>query len=315
LSTGILPNTFTAQHRRANVTPGDAQSPDGSRLARFLGWFSIGLGLSEMVAPGAISRTAGARDHKKLVRLYGMREMAAGVGILAQPKQPKWLWARVAGDVVDIASIIRGSQKRKRKATAGTLAAVAGVTALDVVCATRCSRETETAQAERAESSLLINRSPEECYRFWRNVENFPRFVSEIKSVRVTGDKTSHWTARLPRQSGSIEWDAEIIEDVPNQRISWRSQPRDGVSVNGTVTFEPAPGGRGTIIRVQLEYDQPGRSIAAPAARLIGKHPEQITHKSLYRLRQLMELGEILTTEGQSAGRRGGTTWLDSMAR
>jgi uncharacterized membrane protein len=280
-----------------------------------MGWFSIGLGVSELVAPGAITRISGTANRKSVVRMFGLREVAAGVGILSGPRPAKWLWARVAGDVVDAAAIIGGAQRDKRKATVGALAAVAGVTAIDILCAKQCTVDEKGAAPEHAESSLLISRSPEECYRFWSDVENIPRFSSEILSVRKTGEKTSHWTARLPHKAGEVEWDAEVVEDVPNERISWRSTPREGVTVNGSVTFQPAPGGRGTIVRVQLDYDHPGRTAAAPLSKFIGKHPGQITYKSLRRLKQLMELGEIITTEGQPAGRRSSTTWLDAIAR
>lgn len=291
-----------------------SQEPDISGLTRFLGWFSIGLGVCEVLTPGAVSRIAGTNNHKGLVRFYGLREIAAGVGILTNQNPSKWLWARVAGDVVDIASMVKGSENGV--ATAGALAAVAGVTALDIYCAKRSSEEAAgTQDVERAETSLMINCSPSECYRYWRDVSNFPKFVPELKSVQVTGDKTSHWTMALPRNAGQVEWDAEITEDVPDQRIAWQSKRGSEPTVNGSVNFDPAPGGRGTIIRVQMDYDFPGRSLAAPASRLLGMNPEQFTNKSLRRLKQLLEVGEVIETEGQPAGRRGSTTWLDAIAR
>ena len=284
-------------------------------LVRFLGWFSVGLGVSEILAPGLISRIAGSRNHKNLVRSFGLRELGAGVGILSQRRPAKWLWARVAGDTMDIASIIGGSTSRRRGATIGALASVAGVTALDIYCAQHCTRQEKISpDAERAESSLLIGRSPEECYRFWRDVENFPRFVPEILSVRKTGERSSHWTAALPGNTGELEWDAEITEDAPNERISWRCTPRAGLTMNGTVDFQAAPGKRGTIVRLQMEYDHAGRTFAAPFSKLLGKHPKQTAYKALRRMKQLLEVGEILTTEGQPAGRRGSVTWLDRIA-
>jgi uncharacterized membrane protein len=91
--------------------------------------------------------------------------------------------------------------------------------------------------------------------------------------------------------------------------------PGSKATVNGAVNFEAAPGGRGTIVRVQMDYDFPGRSIAAPASRLLGRNPEQFANKALRRLKQLLEVGEVMETEGQPAGRRNGTTWLDAVAR
>jgi len=290
------------------------EKPDLSSLTRFLGWFSIGLGVCEVLKPGAVSRIAGANNHKNLVRFYGLREIAAGVGILTNPDSSKWLWARVAGDVVDIASILKGSDNGV--ASTGALAAVAGVTALDIYCAKRVSAEMAgTQDVERAEASLMINCTPAECYRYWRELSNFPNFVTELKSVQVTGEKSSHWVMTLPRNAGDVEWDAEITEDVPDQRIAWQSKPGNSPTVNGVVNFEPAPGGRGTIVRLQMDYDFPGRSFAAPASRLAGRNPEQFANKALRRLKQLLEVGEVMETEGQPAGRRGSTTWLDAIAR
>ena len=305
-----------ALNSRSQMTDGERtldNTPDISGLTRFLGWFSIGLGVCQVLRPGAISRIAGTNNHSGLVRLYGLREIAAGVGILTDPKPGKWLWARVGGDIVDLASILKGSEGW---ASAGALAAVAGVTALDIYCAQRTSAETAgTQDVERAEASLIINASPAECYRYWRDLSNFPRFVSGLKSVRVSGDRTSHWTMTIPGSITEIEWDAEITEDVPDQRISWQSKPGSDATVNGSVNFEAAPGARGTVIRVQLDYDFPGSSIAAPASRLLGMNPEQFANKSLRRFKQMLELGEIVETEGQPAGRRSGTTWLDAIAR
>src|SRR4051794_19963080 len=86
---------------------------DASALTRFLGWFSIGLGVSELLAPGAIARISGTANRKSVIRLCGLREVAAGVGILSQPKPAKWLWARVAGDVMDAAALVGGAQQNE----------------------------------------------------------------------------------------------------------------------------------------------------------------------------------------------------------
>lgn len=316
-------NTITLETAGSRIAAGARGAVTETRrglqtrdLVRFLGWFSIALGAAEILAPRLIARLSGSRGHKNLVRSYGLRELGAGVGILTQRRPAKWLWARVGGDAVDIASIIGGSRADSRGPAIGALVSVAGVTALDIFCANRCTQYEKLApEIERAESSLLIARTPEECYRFWRDVENFPRFVPEIRSVRKTGDRTSHWTARAPQNVGEVEWDTVMIQDIPNQRISWRAAPRADATIDGTVEFEPAAGSRGTIVRVQLAYDHPGRTVAAPLSRLLGKHPGQIIYKSLQRMKQLLEVGEILTTEGQSAGRRAGVTWLDRIAR
>jgi uncharacterized membrane protein len=297
-----------------NQRQGPENGLDG--VTRFLGWFSIGLGVTELLAPRAISRLVGARNHHGVIRWYGLRELSAGIGILTQPKPAGWLWARVGGDAIDMATIAQTlrSPRNEHGRAVGALAAVAGVTALDVICAQRASASSDSA-AQRAEASIVIGLSPEEIYRFWRNFENFPRFAASLRSVRNTGERTSHWVASLPATGQQIEWDAELVDDVPNERISWRSLPGAGFSHSGSVEFQAAPANRGTVVRVQLEYSFPGQSLAAPLAALAGKHPQQIVQKNLRRLKQVLETGEVITTEGQSAGRRDGATWLDRIAR
>ena len=109
------------------------------KLARGLGWFSIGLGVAEVVAPEKLSKALGIERRKGLVRLFGLREIAAGVGILAERRQGAWVWARVVGDALDLALL--GSALRadnpKRLAAAVATANVLGITALDVLCASR----------------------------------------------------------------------------------------------------------------------------------------------------------------------------------
>ncbi|MBV8731023.1 MAG: hypothetical protein JO336_14550, partial [Acidobacteriia bacterium] len=115
-SDAIAPTPTLPIRGRLTETPADYNraQPDYSGLTRFLGWFSIGLGISEIIMPGVIARLSGTRNHKGLIRFYGLREVAAGVGILSQPKSANWLWARVAGDLVDLASIAGGSRKNHR---------------------------------------------------------------------------------------------------------------------------------------------------------------------------------------------------------
>jgi hypothetical protein len=114
-------------------------APDG--MAKFLGWFSIGLGLAEMVAPRAMARTIGAGPDGKVLPFFGAREVAAGLGILAGGHPGEWLWGRVAGDALDLAYLWSSFQSQTndtdRKKLIASMAAVAGVTLLDIVAANR----------------------------------------------------------------------------------------------------------------------------------------------------------------------------------
>jgi len=155
--------------------------------------------------------------------------------------------------------------------------------------------------ALRAEKTVTINRPVEELYAFWRDFENFPRFMKHVKSVTVTDEHRSHWVASAPL-GAEVEWDAEIITDEPNRLIAWTSLPDADIENSGFVRFQPATGNRGTEVKVVMEYNPPGGSVTAAIARLFGEEPEQQIGDELNRFKQLMEAGEIATTEGQPRG-------------
>ena len=138
------------------------------------------------------------------------------------------------------------------------------------------------------QKSLIVSRSPEECYAFWRDLTNLPRFMSHLESVEVRTDRQSHWVAKAPAGT-RVEWDAEIVDDRPGERISWRSLPGSQVEHAGTVRFMPAPGQRGTIVRVQMQYAPPGGKVAALVARLFGEEPRQQIPQELRRFKAMME--------------------------
>ena len=164
----------------------------------------------------------------------------------------------------------------------------------------------DTAQRDGAgkpvEEAVTIEAPAAELYRFWRSFENLPRFMTHLESVTTSGDKRSHWVAKAPMGT-TVEWDAEITEERENELIAWRSLPGGDVDSSGSVRFSSAPGGRGTIVRVALEYAPPGGAAGAAVAKLFGEEPSQQIEDDLRRFKQLMEAGEIPTTEGQPAAR------------
>ena len=167
------------------------------------------------------------------------------------------------------------------------------------------SSENVSVPAERGtklEKSVTINRPAEELYRFWRNFENLPRFMNHLESVHVTGENRSHWVAKAPAGT-SVEWDAEIYNEKEGEMIAWRTLEGADVASAGSVHFDEAAGGRGTVVRVVLKYDPPGGKLGALVARLFGENPEQQIDEDLRRFKQLMETGETATTEGQTSGR------------
>lgn len=157
----------------------------------------------------------------------------------------------------------------------------------------------------KVEKSVTVNRPANELYSFWRNFQNLPRFMDHLESVTVQDDRRSHWVAKAPAGT-TVEWDAEIINEKENELIAWRSLPGADVDNAGSVRFEEATGGRGTTVKVSLEYDPPGGVVGATIAKLFGEEPSWQVQEDLRRFKQVMETGERPTTEGQPSGRSAG---------
>ncbi|MGH2521865.1 MAG: SRPBCC family protein [Anaerolineales bacterium] len=152
------------------------------------------------------------------------------------------------------------------------------------------------------ERTVTINRSPEDLYRYWRNFENLPHFMRHLKSVRVMDDKRSHWVVQGPAGL-SVEWDAEIVKEIENELIGWRSLENADVDNTGLVYFERLPSGRGARVKMVLRYAPPGGRVGAVFAKLFGRDAEHEVREDLRHFKQLMEAGETPTTEGQPSGR------------
>jgi len=276
-------------------------STSAKRLAKGLGWFSVGLGLAELLAPRAIANISGVSNkHTGLIRLYGLRELASGVAIFAQEKPTEAVWSRVAGDALDLVSLgyaCTAPEAKRGRITFAT-ANVLAVTALDVICAMQLSNGNHGIHAK---GSCVVNRPPNEVYSFWRNFENLPRFMRHLESVVDLGDGRSHWKVKGPAGM-EVEWDATIIADVPNEVITWRSLEGADVDNAGAVRFERAAGGRGTIVRVNLEYNPIAGVLGAAVAKLFGEEPEQQLDDDLRRFKQVMEVGEVVVSEATLLG-------------
>ena len=305
---GIEPGERFARH---DMQRGFDGLETADTLERGLGWFSIALGTAAVVAPGVVSWVCGTRS-PALMRLVGTRELAAGVGILTQADRTPWLWSRVIGDTFDLAALSVALIRRGTRGRAAVaMAAVAGVTALDLLASLRAtgSRAVPTVQGVSGrtdiylERSVAISKSPEECYRFWRSFENLPRFMQTLESVRQLDEGRSHWVAKGPLAT-RLEWTSEITADRPGEEISWRTVDDSGTAHAGSVRFEAAPAGRGTIVRVSLHYSPLGGALGAGLVKLLGHDPQSRIREDLRRLKQVMETGETPTTRGQPAGQR-----------
>jgi len=145
------------------------------------------------------------------------------------------------------------------------------------------------------DESITINKPISELYRFWRNLENLPRFMSHLESVERVTDTLSRWRAKGPAGS-DVEWNAEIINEVPDQVIGWKSIEGSDVVSAGSVNFDPAAGG-GTRLRVRLQYSLPGGKLGAAVARMMGRDPATQIREDLRRFKQMLETGEVATNE------------------
>jgi uncharacterized membrane protein len=149
---------------------------------------------------------------------------------------------------------------------------------------------------------VTIDRSPEELYEFWRNFENLPRFMEHLEAVYTSDDKRSHWIAKAPAGK-SVSWDAEIVNERPNELIAWRSLPGADVPNSGSVRFRRGPEGRGTEVEVLMEYAPPAGIMGVGVAKLFGEEPDQQVADDLRRFKNIMEAGETPTVDGQPTGK------------
>jgi uncharacterized membrane protein len=151
------------------------------------------------------------------------------------------------------------------------------------------------------DEAVTINQPPEKLYDFWRNFENLPRLVDALESVQQIDARHSHWVAKGPG-GRRVEWDAEIINEIPNERIGWRTLDGAEVISAGSVHFKALAPGRGTEVRVHMQYEPPAGRVGAAVAWLMGKEPSQTIREELRHFKMLMEAGEIATTMGQPRG-------------
>ena len=228
---------------------------DKDSLAQFLGWFSLGLGTAQAVAPRVVCRLVGADPDGRapaVMRALGVRELAQGTGILVRPRPKTWLWSRVAGDVLDLSLLAATAVKNRRLRTAFAIANVVAVTIPDVYESRFMSRRRgEVRAAKLIRKAVTIDRGREEVERAWAN-------AGELRS--------------------KVE------------------------SHGATVSFAEAPGGRGTELSVEFELDPPAGDLGAAAQKLLGRDLATQLSDDLRRLKQRVETGQVVRSEGAPDG-------------
>ena len=274
------------------------------RRAVGLGWFSVGLGLAQLIAPREVARLIGADERSDSTRTaimaVGVRELTCGIGLLSRSRPAAWAWARVAGDVMDMGLLAyawRGG-RASREQVLGAGGTVLGAALLDAETAMELGRAEHEplARGITVKQSVTVQRSADEAYAFFRDLQNLPRFMFHLESVLEESPGRSRWRAKGPL-GVTVEWQAEIIEERPGELIAWRSLPGADVPNRGVVTFKSAPGNLGTEITVELSYDPPVGAVGKTIARLFGREPSQEISADLRRLKQVLETGEVMHSD------------------
>jgi len=226
-------------------------------------------------------------------------------------------WASALGGAALAAFGVK--QMKKDNAIAGAMIAAAGGSLIVRGATGRCpvyaatgittanGDDTRTAlggsRGVLVEQVATINASPEELYEFWRDFEQLPKFMKNLESVRRIDTRRSHWVAKGP-MGKKVEWDGEIINEIPGELIGWRTLDGADVISAGSVRFKTATGGRGTEVHVRLQYEPPLGKVGSAVAWLLGQEPSQTIQEDLRRFKQLVEAGEVPTIDGQPRGAR-----------
>jgi len=147
------------------------------------------------------------------------------------------------------------------------------------------------------EHSIIINRPRETIYAFWRHLPNLALVMKHIERINLLDERRSHWVVLTPR-GRRVEWDAVIINEHPNEMIAWESLPGAKIENAGTVRFEPEPHGKGTVVRVKLEYNPPGGLLGRLTGSLFGERAALEIKEDLAQFKKMMESGEMAEKQG-----------------
>jgi uncharacterized membrane protein len=191
----------------------------------------------------------------------------------------------------------RDSSANRRVIGLALTGVAAGIALAQLSRRRRAPQGNRTRGEVRVEHVTTINRPIAEVYDAWKDFERFPRFMRHLEAVQVLSDRRSLWRARAPGGT-TVEWEAELVEDRPGERLSWQTVEGSDVEHSGSVTFEHAPGARGTEVRAVLYYSPPAGAVGRVVAKLFGEEPEQQIREDLRRFKQLLETGEIPLSDG-----------------
>ena len=273
------------------------------RAAIGVGLFGIGLGLAEVLAPRRFNRLIGVGDNRRarnVTRALGLREIANSFAVLGRRRPAPWLWARFAGDLIDLALLANATRARRARVgrLTGAIGAVLGAAVVDAYVAARSGGRSRARLAGPVRRAITVAATPDAAYRFWRDLNNLPRFMERLASLEVLPSGRSRWRLRAPTRI-ALTWEAEIVEDRGSEIIRWQSVQGSDVAHRGAVRFRSAPGGRGTEIAVEMAYVPPAGEVGRLASFLSNPALEVQLERDLRRLKQLLEVGEIVQSDAR----------------
>jgi uncharacterized membrane protein len=267
-----------------NRDVGYSSTPSES-LAVGLGWFSVALGVAELAAPQSVARFIGVAPTDRTLttlRSFGARELGNGIALLAQPDRAAWVWSRVAGDAVVLAALgnAMGSSETHRGRAAFAAMAVLGVTALDVLCAQQLTAD-------------------------GRAGEHYDGYQPQLGSAAMTardGRVRVHEAVTINAPIERVEESWASLESMP-ETLRRLTQVGSSPEERCVVEFRQAPGGRGSEVRVELEYLPRGGPVGRALGRLIGGDPTGQIRQDLRRFKQIVETGDVVVSDGPALWR------------
>src|SRR5215831_2911277 len=152
-------------------------------------------------------------------------------------------------------------------------------------------RKMITERATTIRGTIVINRPSAELYRFWRSFDNLPRVMSHLQSVFVINNRLSYWVGQTLVGGPTVEWDAEIVHDIENERIDWRSLADADLDHTGSVELAPSADGQSTTLTLTLYYVLPTGHFGTTVAEIFGEDPEDKIAQDLQRFKERIEGG------------------------
>lgn len=152
--------------------------------------------------------------------------------------------------------------------------------------------------------TVTIKKPLEQVYAYWRQLENLPVFMTHLSNVKQLDDKRSHWEVNFPETGLHLHWDAILVEEEINHLLSWRSVPGASIDNSGEVRFRRAPGDKGTEVQVALTYRPPLGEIGESIGKFLNPVFAVMVKEDVRRFKQLLETGELPTSEAQPTGRK-----------